>query len=133
MTEAEHERIRRLLANNESLVRTVEDIPGGVKTTTTTSSPELAEVLRTHVEDMTARLKADRPVRSWDPVFRDVFDHADEIELRTERLPNGIVVAETTVNPKVVPIIRAHARQVSAFVAEGPDAAAPPWAGWRER
>lgn len=128
MSDAEHERVRALLDNHQHIQRTVEQIPGGVKTTTTTDQPDLVATLRTHVREMTTRLKSNRPVRLWSPVFRDVFDHADKIEISDQEVPNGIVVTETTTDAEVVPMIRAHANSLSGFVAQGRDAAAPPWA-----
>ncbi len=131
MSGIEHNQAYQLLNNHASIQRSVEEISGGVKTTTVTSQPELVEILRAHVRGMTERLKAGSPVRMWDPVFRDVFAHAQEIQVQTQNIDGGIAVTETSSNPEVVEIIRAHAKQVSRFVADGHSAAAPPWAGVR--
>lgn len=132
MSEVEHARVRALLGDHQRIKRNVEEVPGGVKTTTTTDQPELVATLRTHVREMTKRLKSNQPVRMWDPVFRDVFDHADKIEIAEQEVPNGIVVTETATDADVVPMIRAHAKRVSEFVTQGRAAAAPPWAGVRQ-
>lgn len=65
----------------------------------------------------------------WDPIFRDVFAHASEIAVKVADIEGGVVVTETTQNPDVIPMIRAHARAVSRFVEQGPLAVRPPWAG----
>lgn len=129
MSQEEHERVQALLANHQRVIRTIEEIPGGVKATTTTDQPELVTTLRTHVREMTNRLRSNQPVRMWDPVFRNVFDNARHIEVSEQDVPNGIEVTETSTNPDVVSIIRTHARSVSGFVDRGITAAAPPWAG----
>ncbi len=131
MSEAEHARIQALLGDHQHIKRNVEVIPGGVKTTTTTDQPESVATLRAHVREMTKRLKSRQPVRMWDQVFRDIFDHADKIQISEQEVPNGIVVTETTTDADVVPMIRAHAQRVSEFAAQGRAAAAPPWAGIR--
>ena len=107
----------------------MEEIPGGVRTTTTTTKPELVETLRAHVRQMSRHVKQGQPVRMWDPVFRDIFAHYDEITLVAKDIEGGIEVTETSENPEVVPLIRAHAKKVDGFVAEGHAAARPPWAG----
>lgn len=129
MSDEEHSAIFDLLGGHEAIARTVEEVPGGVRTTTTTTKPELVETLRTHVRQMARRLEQGRPVRMWDPVFRGVFAHADEIKVATKDIAGGIEVTETSTNPSVVTLIRAHAAKVSDFVARGHAAARPPWAG----
>ncbi len=133
MTAGDHEAIRTLVSRHRSITRVVGEIPGGVRTTTTTDRPELVGVLRTHVRQMALRLEDGRPIRLWDPVFRDVFAHADEITLKWKDIEGGIEVTETSENPRVVPMIRAHARKVNDFVAGGHAAVRPPWAGGRGR
>ncbi len=129
MSVAEHGNIHALLTNHRTIQRSVEEIPGGVRTRTTTAQPELVETLRSHVRQMSRRIETGSPVRLWDPVFRGIFAHADEISLTWENIDGGIVVTETSDNPEVVSLIRAHARKVNTFVAQGHQAARPPWAG----
>ena len=125
MSDDEHGAIFDLLSGHDAIARTVKEIPGGVQTTTTTTKPELVETLRTHVRQMARRLEQGRPVRMWDPVFRDVFAHADEINVAMKDIDGGIEVTETSKNPAVVTLIRAHAAKVSDFVAEGTPRPAP--------
>ena len=133
MSGEEHDAIFALLGGHDAVARTVEEIPGGVRTTTTTTEPELVEALRTHVRQMARRLDQGRPVRLWDPVFRGVFAHADEITVAMRDIDGGIEVTETSDDPEVVSLIRAHAAKVSDFVARGHEAARPPWAGGGRR
>ena len=129
MSAAEHSNVFDLLSSHQEITRKVEEIPGGVRTTTTTTKPELVETLRAHLRQMSRHVKQGQPVRMWDPVFRDIFAHYDEITLVAKDIEGGIEVTETSENPEVVPLIRAHAKKVDGFVAEGHAAARPPWAG----
>lgn len=129
MSTGEHNAIFNLLSGHNAITRTVKEIPDGVQTRTTTTDPELVKTLRTHVRQMVRRLEQARPVRMWDPVFRDVFGHADEITVSLKDIDGGIEVTETSRNPLAVTLIRAHAAKVSDFVARGHVAARPPWAG----
>ena len=70
MSGDEHDAIFDLLSGHSAIARTVKEIPDGVRTTTTTTEPELVGTLRTHVRQMVRRLERGRPVRMWDPVFR---------------------------------------------------------------
>ncbi len=129
MSADEHGAIFNLLSQHDALTRTVKQVPGGVQTTTTTTNPGLVATLRTHVRQMASRLERGQPVRMWDPVFRDVFAHADEIKLAMRDIDGGIEVTETSENSAVVPMIRAHAAKLNDFAARGHAAARPPWAG----
>jgi hypothetical protein len=113
-----------LLARNEEINRKVEDIPGGIRSVTTSSDAEVAALIRLHVRQMAARLKAGMPVRRWDPLFQEIHRHADKIEIQIEDIPGGLVVTETSQDDQVVLLIRQHAHQaVSEFVKRGFDRA----------
>lgn len=128
MSATEHQPIQTLLSQHKSILRVVEELPNGVRTTTTTDRPELVKTLRLHVRQMAERLAAGRPVRMWDPTFREVFAHADEITLKWKDVERGIEVTETSDDPQAVAAIRAHAKKVDEFAARGHAAARPPWA-----
>jgi hypothetical protein len=129
MSAEAHETIFSLLTGHAEITRTVEEVPGGVRTTTTTSSETLAPLVRLHVRQMAENLRRGRVVRMWDPVFRDVFAHHEAIRLDMKDVPGGVEVTETSDNPEAVAAIRAHAKKVSSFVSDGHAAARPPWAG----
>ena len=67
-------------------------------------------------------------IRAWDPHFSEIFDHYDEVDMVVEALDDGVRVTETSENPEVVKLIRAHARKVDDFVARGPAAVHEPTA-----
>jgi hypothetical protein len=115
-----------LLDNHQKIQRSIEDVPGGVRTRTTTDDPELVPVLRQHVQEMVDLMASGDRVRVWDPLFEEIFDHADAIQLEVRELENGLEVVETSEQEAVVPLIRAHARKVNQFVERGPHACAEP-------
>ena len=109
--------IRGLLTNHEKVERRVEDIPGGVRTVTTSDDPQIAELIRTHVHQMKARYERDQPIRMMDPVFRELFRHREKASLQYEDIPGGIRVTHTSNDPQVVLLIRQHARHFVSEVA----------------
>jgi len=112
--------IHRLLADHDRIQRSVKDIPDGVETTTTSSDPNVAALIREHVRQMKARIESGRPIRQGDPLFREIFANHQHIHMTVEDVPGGVHVTETADEPKVVPLVRQHARRaVSEFVAEG--------------
>lgn len=112
--------IHALLANHGRIRREVQDIPGGVRATTTSDDPEVAQLIRRHVRQMKARLAEGRPIRRGDPVFRELFRRREDIRLEVEEIPGGVRVVETSDDPEVTLLIRQHAhRAVSEFVEGG--------------
>jgi len=123
---AKMENARTLVHNHESIERTVEEIPGGVRTVTTSTDVEMVAVLYAHVAEMKGLLESGGHVRRWDPLFVEIFDHADEIDMEIQAIENGLEVTETSENPRVTQLIRAHANKISEIAAQGPTAAHQP-------
>ena len=112
--------IHALLTNHEQIERRVDDTATGIRAWTTSSDAEIAELIRTHVGQMKERVEEGEAIRHMDPLFREIFEHHEEIELEVERIEGGVLVVETSVNRQVELLIRQHAhRAVSEFVAEG--------------
>jgi hypothetical protein len=69
---------------------------------------------------MKERVEDGNPIRQMDPLFREIFEHNGQIELRVEELPGGVRVLETSNDPQVTLLIREHAhRAVSEFIRDG--------------
>lgn len=111
-----------LIAAHESIVRTFEEIPGGIRSTTTTEDAEVLPILRQHVREMYAHLDAGGHVRRGDPLFRELAAVQDFINVEVKDINNGIEVVSTSENEQVARLIRMHAAKVSDFVARGPAA-----------
>lgn len=109
----------QLLDDHASVTRTVEQLPNGVRTVTTTSDPELVAVLQRHPREMAAHLKAGGRVRNGDPVFRGLADHAQEVDIQYKDIENGVIATVTSKNEAVVELIRQHAAKVTAMSERG--------------
>ncbi len=110
---------RTLVGNYQSITRHVEEIPGGVRTITTTTDPDLLDTLRRHPREMMDRLEGGRRVRHWDPLFAEIVKYTDKIRMVATDIPNGIEVVETSDDPEVAKLIVAHAYKVSEFAERG--------------
>lgn len=119
--------IRKLLMQHKKLNRRVENLENGVKTWTTSEDPEIAAAIQKHVRQMKARTEEHQPIRQMDPLFRELFENADKIEIEIKDLENGIMVVETSKDREVVKLIKQHAHKaVSEFVEQGMQRAMQP-------
>ena len=108
-----------LLDHRSEIRRTVTNLPDGVETLTESDVPEVASRLKTHVAAMYARLEAKRPIHQRDPLFREVFAHADQIAVTITPTSNGLRVVETSSDPAVAKLVQAHAEVVNGFLKNG--------------
>jgi hypothetical protein len=108
-----------LLANKDKIKRTVKELDNGVETLTESTDPEIVSKLQEHVASMYRRVHDVRPIRMRDPLFREVFQHADQIKMQVENTEQGIKATETSTDEYVVKLIQAHARVVTGFVEKG--------------
>ncbi|QDV51136.1 DsrE family protein [Gimesia fumaroli] len=115
----DHQDFRFLLMNHQKIKRTVEELPNGVKTLTESSDPQVAAKIKEHVYWMKERIEKKEPIRMRDPLFAELFKHADQIKMSYEKTANGVRVTETSANPYVAQLIKAHAKAVSGFVKRG--------------
>jgi hypothetical protein len=113
----------QLLTDHGKIKWTVEEIPGGVVTTTTSDDPTVTAKIHVHVGQMKQRVESGQPLRMWDPLFAELFRHYDKIEMIVEEIPGGVKVTETSKDSNVALLIRQHARGVSEFVERGWDRA----------
>jgi hypothetical protein len=112
--------IHELLLSHRKIDRRVEDIPGGIRSWTTSADGDIADLIRTHVHQMKARLERGDPIREMDPLFREILKHGETIRMEIANIPEGVRVTETSPDPQVALLIRQHAhRAVSQFVAAG--------------
>jgi hypothetical protein len=68
---------------------------------------------------MAARVKDARPIHQRDPLFVEVFKHADKIVMQIEPTSKGVRVIETSTDPYAARLIQAHADVVSLFLKNG--------------
>lgn len=108
-----------LLDNRDRIKRTITRTDKGVNTVTESDDPEVAVGIQTHVAAMHARVKEGRGIHMRDPLFREVFRHADTISMKVTDTDKGVRVVETSDDPYVASLIQAHADVVSQFIANG--------------
>jgi len=116
---ADHDAIHFLLDHHDVVRRTVTQRDDGVETLTESEDPQIAETIREHVAAMSRRVERRQPIRMRDPLFAEVFRHADKIKISIEKTKHGIRVVETSDDPYVAKLIKAHAAVVSQFAARG--------------
>ncbi len=117
--QADHMGFHFLLAHRHQIRRAVTQLPDGVETVTESAEPAVGDGIRTHVRAMQARLEDGRPIHARDPLFAAIFRHAHAITMRIEETPHGVRVTETSRDPWVADLIKAHAEVVSRFLANG--------------
>jgi hypothetical protein len=101
------------------LRRNVEDIPGGVRTTTESDSPDLVAQLQGHVSTMYSNLDHRAEVVCMSQSLPTLFARASDYQRQITFTPKGIVAVETASDPDLTRAIRAHAREVTGFVVDG--------------
>lgn len=108
-----------LLDNRDKIKRTITRTDKGVDTVTESDDSEVAAGIQTHVAAMHARVKEGRGIHMRDPLFREVFRHADKISMEITDTDKGVRVVETSDDPYVSSLIQAHADVVSQFIENG--------------
>jgi len=108
-----------LFDRHTEIRRVVETIPGGVRTVTESDVPELAARLQAHVGSMYEHLSEGAEVRCMSASLPTLFRHADGYRRRLTTTSKGVMVTETSSDPRIASAIRAHAREVTGFVREG--------------
>lgn len=108
-----------LLQNHDKITRTVTEIENGVQTVTESTDSAIASKIQEHVASMHKRIEDGRPLRMWDELYREIFKHADKIEMDVKKTNNGVAVTETSEDPYVVKLIQSHAKVVTGFTKKG--------------
>ena len=97
----------------------MEEILGGVRTTTQSNSAELAAQLQARVSSMCSRLEQGTEVRCMSQSLPTLFRRADGYRRQFTFTATGVIAGETAEDPALADAIRAHAREVTGFVQQG--------------
>lgn len=108
-----------MFMHHSQIQRTVEHIPGGVRTVTQSENPRIAAQLQTHVSEMYAHVASGQEVRCMSPNLPLMFRKASAYQRRLQLTPKGVSVTEISSDPRLVPTIRAHADEITSFVNDG--------------
>ena len=117
--------IQNLLDSHELIRRTVnqDEETNIISTLTWSDNPQVSDWIKVHVKQMMQRVKQDRPIRRWDPVFAALFEHADEIETSSTNTENGVAVTQEGKTECGRTLVALHSAIVTSFVERGRDAA----------
>lgn len=116
---ADRELFHQLLRDRTSIRRKVKNTEDGVETLTESDKPKVAAMIQKHVASMKKRVEGNKPIHRRDPLFAEVFHHADKITFVYENTAKGVRVQETSDDPNVVKLIQRHAEVVSLFIKHG--------------
>lgn len=109
-----------LFMRHTQLRRTVTQLPNGIHAVTEPDDPQTAAIIQAHVSEMYQRLDENRAFPY--PMSRSVpamFAHSTDYERKVEATPKGVAVTETSNDPAMVAVIRAHAQELNGFAREG--------------
>jgi len=113
--------IHALLGNHDRINRTVTNLPDGIRTVTESDDPEIAALIKRHVAKMGERVKAGDdpglPIES--PALHSIFRDKDKISTTYETTEKGVVVTQTSTDPKTVAVLQQHAAEVTDLVRGG--------------
>ncbi len=112
-------RYAEMFHRHNEITRTVEEIPGGVRTTTQSNAPELAAQLQAHVSSMYTRLDQGAEVMCMSSTLPTLFRNASGYRRVMTFTPTGVIAEETSDDATVAAAIRAHAQEVTGFVRDG--------------
>ncbi len=110
---------RELFNRHTEIRRTVEEIPGGIRTTTESDASDLVSQLQAHVGSMYGHVKQGQEVTCMSESLPTLFRNADGYSRQLSLTPKGLTVTETSNDPALTRAIRAHAQEVSGFVRDG--------------
>ncbi|MEB3980539.1 hypothetical protein OQ968_04590 [Mycobacterium sp. 663a-19] len=112
-------RYMEMFRRHTEINRVVEDIPGGVRTTTESKSPDLTAQLHAHVSSMYAHLDQGTEISCMSQSLPTLFRHASGYRRQLTLTPTGVIAEETADDPALTDVIRAHAGEVTGFVRDG--------------
>jgi hypothetical protein len=116
---ADLNRYNEMFNRHSEIIRTVEEIPGGIRTVTQSNSPDLTALLQAHVSSMYARLDQGAEVMCMSASLPTLFRRAGGYRRRLTITPTGVMAEETADDAVLVQAIRSHADEVSGFVRDG--------------
>ena len=110
-----------MFRNFQTLSRTVEDLPNGIRTVTRSSDPAVMEALVSHVYGMIGRAEAgdDPQIFIQSPTLDIFFANPGAMVSQIELTDEGIVVTQTSDDPAIVAALHTHAGEVSDMAARG--------------
>lgn len=116
--QADEKLYHELLERHAEIERTTTTLPNGIESITRIPSKDenLIKVLQEHVLGMKKRFASNRAIRSWDPLFIELFDNREKIKMDATMLDDGIKITLTTEDESILDLIARHDETLHAFV-----------------
>ncbi len=113
--------IHQLLASHDRVKRAVTNLANGIRTVTESDDPQVAGWIKTHVANMSTRVNAgdDPGLPIETPSLHAIFRDKDKIRTTTETTEKGVVVVQTSDDPKTVAELQTHAAEVTDLARGG--------------
>lgn len=108
-----------LFNRHTEIRRSVEQIQGGIRTTTESDAPDLVAQLQAHVSSMYGHLNQRSEVTCMSDSLPTLFRNSSGYRRQLTLTPRGVTVTETSNDPALVRAVREHAQEVSGFVRDG--------------
>ena len=108
-----------MFMRHREIRRRVEDIPGGIRTTTESDSADLVAELQAHASSMYSHLDQRDEVTCMSDSLPTLFRRSSDYRRHLTFTAEGVIAEETATDPDLTHAIRAHAREVTGFVVEG--------------
>ena len=120
-TETESAEMAIMFRNFQTLERTVENLPNGIRTVTSSSDPETMDALVSHVTGMIQRVEEGRDPKVFiqSPTLDIFFQKGEGLVNEIEVNDNGIVVTQTSDDPELVAALQTHAAEVTDMANRG--------------
>lgn len=113
--------IHELFINHDKIKRTVENLPDGIRNTTESDDPHIAQLIKDHVASMGKRVETGNdpglPIES--DALHSIFKDYGKIATKTETTDKGVIVIQTSADKDTAASLQQHASEVSDFVAQG--------------
>src|SRR5258708_15256468 len=118
-TPADMSTYMELFSRHTELRRTVQLIPGGVRTVTEADDPALAAQLQAHVASMYARLNQGAEVSCMSSSLPTLFRNSRRYRRSLTSTATDVAVVETSADLRITAAIRSHSAEVAGFVDDG--------------
>jgi hypothetical protein len=119
VTAADMSTYRDLFSRHTELRRTMQLVPGGVRTVTEADDPGLTAQLQAHVARMYAHLGQGAEVSCMSSSLPVLFRNSRRYRRSLANTASGVAVTETSDDPRITAAIRSHAAEVTGFVEDG--------------
>jgi hypothetical protein len=113
--------VHELFVNHDRITRTVTNRPDGIRTVTESADPRIAQLIKEHVVSSNKQVESGKdpglPMES--AALHAIFEHYDKIRTTVETTATGVIVTQTSSDPKAVAALQQHASEVTDFVKDG--------------